>query len=145
MRGMFGTNGTSPCYPSTARPVVVRRIPTGGQEVLRAIGVATRETGRGFVTCRDGTVGKVCQAKGEGGVWKREGGSAGVASGAGDEAEQGAILEVFRGRLRRCSKLPHRVLSTYARRGAARANRAVSGAYLQLAKIVPPGFWQAAD
>src|SRR5262245_28259656 len=59
MRPMFGAIGTSPCYPSTVRAVLIRRIPTGGQEVLRAGGVATRESGRGFAACRGDPAGKV--------------------------------------------------------------------------------------
>jgi hypothetical protein len=59
MRVMFSANGTSPCYPSTVRPALVRRIPTGGQEVLPAASVATGESSRNFAVCRGRPAGKV--------------------------------------------------------------------------------------
>jgi hypothetical protein len=61
MRRKFGTIGTSPSYPSTGSPVVVRRISTGGCKVSRAGGVATGESGRVFANCRGSLGGKVCQ------------------------------------------------------------------------------------
>src|SRR5436190_11093355 len=74
MRVMFGAIRTCSSYPSTTQTVVVRRITTRGQEVLRAGSVATGESRIAFANCRGSPGGKVCRggrkASGEGGVWK---------------------------------------------------------------------------
>jgi hypothetical protein len=61
MREKFGTIGTSPCYPSTAQPVTIRRITTEGRKVSDAGGATTGESGRAFLNCRGNAGGKVCQ------------------------------------------------------------------------------------
>ena len=60
MRPKFGTIGTSPSYPSTASPVIIRRITTEGREVSRAGSVATGESGKSFADCRGSPGGKFC-------------------------------------------------------------------------------------
>jgi hypothetical protein len=69
MRPMFGTIGTSPSYPSTAPPVIVRRITTGGREVSHAGSVATGESGKAFAAYRGSLFRKVCRGGASSGEW----------------------------------------------------------------------------